>query len=149
MGCGTPTTEERMLLTKLERLEIQVKKEKELKKLSDLEGKDITSLKQLQGGEEQGKEEETSKVNKKGKKLKIKGIPKKEKNKAKDKDESVEIYKNKSKSKAKKKIDGTNKTEIKTKKKINIKGKKKDNDSKPKLKKKAASEASRKIKKKK
>ena len=71
MGCGTPTAEEKMLLTKLERLEIQVKKEKELKKLSDLEGKEITSLKQLQGGEEieeEGKEEETSKENKKEKK---------------------------------------------------------------------------------
>ena len=39
MGCGNPTAEERMLLTKLERLEVQVQKEKELKKLSELEGK--------------------------------------------------------------------------------------------------------------
>ena len=43
MGCGQQSAEEKMFLTKLERLEIQVRKEKELKKLSDLEGKEIKS----------------------------------------------------------------------------------------------------------
>ena len=49
MGCGQQSAEEKMFLTKLERLEIQVRKEKELKKLSDLEGKEIKSLEQFKG----------------------------------------------------------------------------------------------------
>ena len=44
MGCGEATAEEKLLLTKLERLEIQVMKQKELNKLSKLEGKDIKDL---------------------------------------------------------------------------------------------------------
>ena len=47
MGCGETSAEEKMLLTKLEKLEIQVMKEKEMNKLAKLEGKDIKSLSKL------------------------------------------------------------------------------------------------------
>ena len=43
MGCGS-SIEDQVLLTKLDRLEIQVKKEKELKKLSEIEGRPIGNL---------------------------------------------------------------------------------------------------------
>ena len=48
MGCGN-SVEDQVLLAKLDRLEVQVKKEKELKKLSELEGRPITSLNQYNG----------------------------------------------------------------------------------------------------
>ena len=47
MGCGETSAEEKLLLTKLEKLEIQVMKEKEMNKLAKLEGKDIKSLSKL------------------------------------------------------------------------------------------------------
>ena len=40
MGCGH-SMEDKVFLAKLDRLEIQVKKEKELKKLSEMEGKPV------------------------------------------------------------------------------------------------------------
>ena len=43
MGCGS-SIEDQVLLAKLDRLEIQVKKEKELKKLSEIEGRPIGNL---------------------------------------------------------------------------------------------------------
>ena len=48
MGCGN-SVEDQVLLAKLDRLEVQVKKEKELKKLSEMEGRQITSLAQYNG----------------------------------------------------------------------------------------------------
>ena len=48
MGCGN-SVEDQVLLAKLDRLEIQVKKEKELKKLSEIEGRPITSLDNYNG----------------------------------------------------------------------------------------------------
>ena len=48
MGCGH-SMEDKVFLAKLDRLEIQVKKEKELKKLSDMEGRPITSLDHYNG----------------------------------------------------------------------------------------------------
>ena len=141
MGCGEPTTEERMLLTKLERLEIQVKKEQELKKLSELEGKNITNLNQAKDLEED-KKSETKIINKK-----ITKSPKKEEKEPKD--NSIKIFKSKKKIIKKKGL--SSETEVKTKKKVNIiksKNKANNNDSKPKLKKKVASEGSKKGKKK-
>ena len=41
--------EDKVFLAKLDRLEIQVKKEKELKKLSEMEGRPITSLDHYNG----------------------------------------------------------------------------------------------------
>ena len=43
MGCGS-SIEDQVLLAKLDRLEIKVKKEKELKKLSEIEGRPIGNL---------------------------------------------------------------------------------------------------------
>ena len=43
MGCGN-SVEDQVLLAKLDRLEVQVKKEKELKKLSEIEGRPIGNL---------------------------------------------------------------------------------------------------------
>ena len=43
MGCGH-SMEDKVFLAKLDRLEIQVKKEKELKKLSEIEGRPIGNL---------------------------------------------------------------------------------------------------------
>ena len=48
MGCGH-SMEDKVFLAKLDRLEIQVKKEKELKKLSEMEGRPITSLDHYNG----------------------------------------------------------------------------------------------------
>ena len=48
MGCEH-SMEDKVFLAKLDRLEIQVKKEKELKKLSEMEGRPITSLDQYNG----------------------------------------------------------------------------------------------------
>ena len=48
MGCGS-SVEDQVLLAKLDRLEVQVKKEKELKKLSEMEGRPIKSLEQYNG----------------------------------------------------------------------------------------------------
>ena len=48
MGCGS-SIEDQVLLAKLDRLEIQVKKEKELKKLSEIEGRPIGSMNQYNG----------------------------------------------------------------------------------------------------
>ena len=48
MGCGN-SIEDQVLLAKLDRLEIQVKKEKELKKLSEIEGRPIGSMNQYNG----------------------------------------------------------------------------------------------------
>ena len=48
MGCGS-SIEDQVLLAKLDRLEIQVKKEKELKKLSEIEGRPIGSMNQYSG----------------------------------------------------------------------------------------------------
>ncbi len=48
MGCGN-SMEDKVFLAKLDRLEIQVKKEKELKKLSEMEGRPISSLDQYNG----------------------------------------------------------------------------------------------------
>ena len=48
MGCGN-SVEDQVFLAKLDRLEIQVKKEKELKKLSELEGRPIKSLDHYNG----------------------------------------------------------------------------------------------------
>ena len=50
MGCGS-SVEDQVLLAKLDRLEVQVKKEKELKKLSEMEGRPIKSLEQYNGFE--------------------------------------------------------------------------------------------------
>ena len=47
MGCGETSAEEKLLLAKLEKLEIQVMKEKELDKLAKIEGKDIKSSNKL------------------------------------------------------------------------------------------------------
>ena len=49
MGCST-SMEDKILLSKLDRLEIQVKKEKELKKLSEMEGRKITSFNEVEEG---------------------------------------------------------------------------------------------------
>ncbi len=49
MGCTT-SPEDKIFLTKLDRLEIQVKKDKELKKLSEMEGRKITSYSQIERG---------------------------------------------------------------------------------------------------
>ena len=119
MGCSEESAEEKMLLTKLERLEVQVRKEKELKKLAELEGKDIKSLGQLQNVEEKTdflnkiNQEQNSKpiktsINKekkkKGlvKKKKVKIQNKSEENK-KAKSETSKKEKSSSKSKSKKK----------------------------------------------
>ena len=48
MGCSN-SVEEQVFLAKLERLELQVKKEKELKKLAEIEGKPIESMNQYKG----------------------------------------------------------------------------------------------------
>ena len=48
MGCGN-SVEDQVLLAKLDRLEVQVKKEKQLKKLSEMEGRPITSLADYNG----------------------------------------------------------------------------------------------------
>ncbi len=48
MGCSN-SIEDQVLLAKLDRLEVQVKKEKELKKLSEMEGRPINSLNQYNG----------------------------------------------------------------------------------------------------
>ena len=70
MGCGNRNAEERLLLTNIERLEMQVQKEKELKKLSELEGKDFKNTNLIQGG--QPKILGISKENKKAKNKKVK-----------------------------------------------------------------------------
>ena len=140
MGCGNPTAEERMLLTKLERLEVQVQKEKELKKLSELEGKKYPNSGLIHGG--QPKKTGLNKINKNVKTKKVKLSPVKKKQ---EKDDSIKIFKAKGKSKPKVlKKKGSTKTEAKSKNNI-----RKKNLSKPKLKKKAASEDSMKNKKKK
>ena len=46
MGC-TESAEDRMYLTKLSRLEVQVAKEKELEKLAKIEGKQVSDLNYL------------------------------------------------------------------------------------------------------
>ena len=48
MGCGN-SVEDQVLLAKLDRLEIQVKKEKELKKLSEIEGRPLGNMNQYSG----------------------------------------------------------------------------------------------------
>ena len=48
MGCSN-SVEEQVFLAKLERLELQVKKEKELKKLAKIEGRPIESMNQYKG----------------------------------------------------------------------------------------------------
>ena len=138
MGCGNPSAEEKLLLTKLERLEIQVQKEKELKKLAEIEGKDFTNTNIIQGG--QPKILGISKENKKVKNKKVKLPPIKGKQ---EKDDPVKIFKSKDKGKESKKK-GETKTEAKSKKSM-----RKRNLSKPKLEKKAASEDSKDRKKKK
>ena len=138
MGCGNPSAEEKLLLTKLERLEIQVQKEKELKKLAEIEGKDFTNTNLIQAG--QPKILGISKENKKVKNKKVKLPPIKGKQ---EKDDPVKIFKSKDKGYESKKK-GETKTEAKSKKSM-----RKRNLSKPKLKKKAASEDSKDRKKKK
>ena len=51
MGCSgaKEKLEDKMMLIKLKRMEIQMEKEKELKKLSEMEGRPITSLDQYNG----------------------------------------------------------------------------------------------------
>ena len=48
MGCSN-SIEEQLFLAKFERLELQVKKEKELKKLAEIEGRPIESMNQYKG----------------------------------------------------------------------------------------------------
>ena len=118
MGCGS-SVEDQVLLAKLDRLEIQVKKEKELKKLSEMEGRPITSLNEYNGFD-------TRTENRK----RIKTTP----------NDRYETYTSKGGSKKKKK--GGN-TESKSKKK------KKDKEEKSKKKTRAVSEGVSKKKKKK
>ena len=119
MGCST-SMEDKVLLTKLDRLEIQVKKEKELKKLSEMEGRQITSLGQLGRGLDTRTEI----------KRRMKTTPN---------ERNFDTYTSKDKSKKKKK---RNESEVKSKKK------KKDKDEKSR-KKRTHSEGSNKKKKKK
>ena len=81
MGCGEATAEEKLLLTKLERLEIQVMKQKELNKLSKLEGKDIKDLDKFNSVnldmQNEDKKSPLKKSKKKGVKKKIVGTKKK------------------------------------------------------------------------
>ena len=80
MGCGEATAEEKLLLTKLERLEIQVMKQKELNKLSKLEGKDIKDLDKFNSVnldmQNEDKKSPLKKSKKKGVKKKIVGTKK-------------------------------------------------------------------------
>ena len=92
MGCGNPTAEERMLLTKLERLEVQVQKEKELKKLSELEGKKYPNSGLIHGGQPKISGLNKNNKNVKTKKVKLSPVKKKQ-----EKDDSIKIFKAKGK----------------------------------------------------
>ena len=81
MGCGETSAEEKLLLAKLEKLEIQVMKEKEFDKLAKLEGKDIKSSNKLKLDRDNLNNSEgmiQSPINKSQKKIiKKKGVKKK------------------------------------------------------------------------
>ena len=124
MGCGN-SVEDQVLLAKLDRLEIQVKKEKELKKLSEIEGRPITSLDNYNGMD--------TKSENRGR---LKTMPN---------DRYLDTYTNKDRAKKKKKGN----SEKKSKKSKKSKKEKEEKEEKPKKKTRAVSEGISKKKKKK